>query len=137
MKVRQLMRPPLACRPGTDLATVSRLMRLGRCGYLPVIGRQNEVVGWITEADVASAVAAGPESAAHRSVASVMSRHVAVCGEEESVEHALVWMRGRRLPEAPVVDRRRRLRGVVTLRDVVAATRRGRTLRGRGAALDE
>jgi len=134
MKVKELMRPPLACRPSTDLATAARLMRYGDCGFLPVVGHDNEVVGSITDRDVSMALASQHVSAMDLKVESIMNSDVPSCPEEDTIEDAMSLMRDCHSRHLPVTNPEGRLHGVLSINDLVLAARESA---GHGLCFDD
>lgn len=124
MRVKDLMKASLACRPGTDLATASRLMGRGNCEFLPVIGADGEVVGLVTEHDISMAVGAHHLTAVDLRVAEVMEPTVPSCREEDTVEDAAASMTGSGPRCFVVTDSLGRLRGVLPADDLLQAAAR-------------
>lgn len=130
MKVRELMsKPATVCRPGDTLHTAAHLMWQHDRGALPVIGDDGSVVGMITDRDVCmSAYTQGAPLHAIQ-VSSAMSREVAACRPEDSLDAAERLMREKKVRRIPVLDAARRPLGVLSLNDVV---RRAASVRGNG-----
>jgi CBS domain-containing protein len=86
-------------------------------GVLPV-GEKNRLVGMITDRDIAVrgvACACDPKST---KVRDVMSAEVRYCFDDESVEHIAQNMADQQIRRLPVVDRDKRLVGIVSLGDL-------------------
>jgi CBS domain-containing protein len=119
MKVRDVMRrEPCVCGPENDLAKVGRVMAEAGCGFLPVIGDEDRVVGVITDRDLALAVATRDRKPSEIQVRQVMSGEVYSCGPDDDVRDALKVMRERKVRRLPVMDSHH-LRGILSLDDVV------------------
>ena len=119
MKVRDVMRrEPCVCGPDNHLAKVGRVMAEAGCGFLPVIGDQDRVVGVITDRDLALAAATRDRRPSEIQVRQVMSGEVYSCGPDEDLRDALKVMRERKVRRLAVVDSDR-LRGILSLDDVV------------------
>lgn len=120
MKVRDIMkRDPCVSAPGNDLAKAGMQMAEADCGFLPVIGEEERVVGVITDRDVCLALARRDRRPSEVQVRLVMSGEVYTCRADDDIRRALRTMRERRVRRLPVVDDEGRLHGVLSLDDVV------------------
>lgn len=118
MKIGEVMcRPVASCVEDTLLSAAARLMSENDCGALPLL-RAGKAVGMITDRDICLAIAKEkrPQEA---TVGKAMSRMVATLQEDEDVHAALATMAGRRVRRLPVQDARGRLRGILSLDDLV------------------
>jgi CBS domain-containing protein len=104
--------------PDATIAEAAQRMRQGDFGLLPV-GENDRMIGTITDRDIAiRAVAEGRGS--DTKVREVMSDGVCWAFEDESVEHASRIMSERQIRRLPIVDRDKRLTGIVSLGDLAA-----------------
>jgi CBS domain-containing protein len=117
MQVAEAMtRKVRVCHPAQPIRDCSRLMAEIDSGVLPVEA-DNQVVGMITDRDIAvRAVAAGkgPDTP----VREVMSRGVLYCYDDQDLDHIARSMGNARVRRVPVVDRQKRLVGILSLGDV-------------------
>lgn len=119
MKVRDVMRrEPCVCSPESNLARVGRMMAEVGCGFLPVVGDEDRVVGVITDRDVALAATTRDERPSEVQVRHVMSGEVHSCGVDDDIRQALEVMRRWKVRRLPVLGRRG-LEGILSLDDVV------------------
>ena len=101
--------------PDMSIRDAARQMRDGDFGMLPV-GENDRMIGTISDRDIAiRAVAEGKDSATK--VRDVMSEGIAWAFEDDSVEEAAKIMSTRQVRRLPVVDRDKRLVGIVALGD--------------------
>ena len=101
--------------PDMSIRDAARKMRDGDFGMLPV-GENDRMIGTISDRDIAiRAVAEGKDSATK--VRDVMSEGIAWAYEDDSVEEAAKIMSKRQVRRLPVVDRDKRLVGIVALGD--------------------
>lgn len=101
--------------PDMTIGDAARKMRDGDFGMMPV-GENDRMIGTISDRDIAiRAVAEG--KGASTKVRSVMSEGVSWVYEDESVEQAATIMSERQVRRLPVVDRDKRLVGIVALGD--------------------
>ncbi len=102
--------------PGETLQDAARTMAEIDAGFLPV-GKNDRLVGIITDRDIAiRAVATGRPSSAK--VGDVMSQEVRYCYADDTVDDILDNMAQQQLRRLPVVDRDKRLVGIVSITDL-------------------
>lgn len=120
MKVHDIMKhEPCFTTPGTHLAKVGTLMAEAACGFLPVVGDEDRVVGVITDRDLALAVASRDRKPSEIEVRQVMSGEVWGCAPNDDIREALSVMRVRKVRRLPVLGFHGRLEGILSLDDVV------------------
>ena len=101
--------------PDMSIREAAIQMREGDFGMLPV-GENDRMIGAITDRDIAiRAVADGKDGSTK--VREVMTEGIAWVYEDESVEDAANMMSKRQVRRLPVVDRNKRLVGIVALGD--------------------
>lgn len=133
MKVRDIMTdPPLTCTPETSLAVAARLMREADYGTLPVIDSRGEIAGIVTDRDVCLALAATNRNAVNIAVREVMTRKIFSALADEDIHGALATMKSARVRRLPVRDDSGRLRGMLSIEDIVV-----RGLERGGVAADD
>jgi len=117
MRVSDVMtRDVQIARPEQTIKDVAQLMCDIDVGALPV-GDDDRLVGMITDRDIAiRAVAQG--KAPSTTVREVMSAEVRYCFEDEDTEHVARNMGDQQLRRLPVVDRDKRLVGILSLGDL-------------------
>ena len=102
--------------PDLTIGEAARNMRDGDFGMMPV-GEDNRMIGTLSDRDIAiRAVAEGKGSGTK--VRDVMSAGIAWAYEDDSVEQAAKIMSDRQVRRLPVVDRDKRLVGIVALGDI-------------------
>jgi CBS domain-containing protein len=118
MQVRDAMtRDVRLATPGQTIRDVAQMMAEIDAGILPV-GENDRIVGMISDRDIAvRAVAAGkgPETP----VRDVMStEHIHYCFEDDDIEDVAKSMGDNKVRRMPVMDRNKRLVGIISLGDV-------------------
>ncbi len=127
MKIADVMTPDLdTVGPSDTLKTAARLMADLNSGALPV-GEDNRLIGTITGHDIAMQVAAEGLDPSQTTVSQAMSSDVLYCFESESVEEVSEKMRSWWVRRLPVVNRDKRLIGIVSLGDLTALKGQPRT----------
>jgi CBS domain-containing protein len=122
MKVKEAMtvRSLKYCSPETKLHNAAKTMKAGNCGALPVVDKDKKVVGMITDRDITLALAskrAQPLSSVK--VGQIMTPMVHTVNGEEELSSALRQMRTNQVGRVPVVDRKGKLRGIVSLNNLL------------------
>ena len=120
-KLKDLMsRDVKIISPDMTIKDAASKMRDGDFGMMPV-GEDDRLIGTISDRDIAiRAVAEGKDSGTK--VRDVMSEGVAWAYEDDSVEEAAKIMSERQVRRLPVVDRDKRLVGIVALGDFAVAS---------------
>lgn len=115
-QLRDLMsRDVKVINPDMTIMQAAATMRDEGFGMMPV-GENDRMIGTISDRDIAiRAVAEGKDSSTK--VRDVMSDGVAWAFEDESVDEAVKIMSERQVRRLPVVDREKRLVGIVSLGD--------------------
>lgn len=124
MQVHEVMTPNAECtHPNASLQEAARMMRDLDVGPLPVCGEKDRLVGMITDRDiVVRAIAEGRDPKTVR-VQDVMSPDILYCFEDQSVGEAAQLMQARQVRRLVVLNRDKRLAGIVSLGDLAAKTR--------------
>ena len=132
-KLKDLMsRDVKVISPDMSIREAAREMREGDFGMLPV-GENDRMIGTISDRDIAiRAVAEGKDTGTK--VRDVMSEGIAWAFEDDSVEEAVKIMSKRQLRRLPVVNRDKRLVGIVALGDFAVESSE---IRPAGEALSE
>ena len=114
--LKDLMSPDVQfVSPDMTIADAAKKMRDGDFGMLPV-GEDDRMIGTISDRDIViRAVAEGKNVAT--TVRDVMSDGIAWVYEDDSVEQAAAIMSERQVRRLPVVNRDKRLVGIVALGD--------------------
>ncbi|TYL87540.1 CBS domain-containing protein [Bradyrhizobium cytisi] len=118
MQVREIMTPSVhIADPNMTIREAARWMRADNVGALPV-GENDRLVGMITDRDIVMRAVAEERSAGNTSVREVMSEGVCYCFEDDDVEGASQQMATHQVRRLPVLNRQKRLVGVVALADI-------------------
>jgi len=123
MRVKDVMTSGVECtRPDASLQEAARKMRDLDVGPLPVCGDSDRLVGMITDRDIAvRAVADGRDPKAAR-VRDVMTPDVAYCFEDQDVTEAARLMEDNQVRRLVVLNRDKRLVGIVSMGDLAVKT---------------
>ena len=133
MTVREIMSEPVVtCGPETTLSAAARLMRDADYGTLPITDRRGNLIGIVTDRDICLAIGCSARNAAHIAVHEVMTRRLVTAAITDSIHGALSAMKTARVRRLPVLDTFGRLRGIVSIEDVVV-----RGLESGGVGIDD
>jgi CBS domain-containing protein len=101
------------CHPRQSICDAARLMAELDCGVLPV-GEGDRLVGMITDRDIAVRAVAQNKSP-DTPVRDAMSAEVKYCFEDQHVEQVAKNMSDLRVRRLPVLNREKRLVGILSL----------------------
>lgn len=132
MKVREAMSTQVQLvSPDQPISHAAKLMSQGDLGALPV-GSQDRLIGMITDRDIAVRAVAtglGPDTPIRK----VMSHELKYCFEDDEVDEVADNMGEIQVRRLPVVNREKRLVGIISTADIagcVDAGRVGQTVAG-------
>jgi CBS domain-containing protein len=117
MRVSKVMtRDVETMSPDHSIEDAARMMLALDSGFLPV-GEADRLVGTITDRDIAvRAVAEGKDPSTK--VSEIMTHDVRYCFEDEDTAHVAKNMGEQQVRRLPVVDRNKRLVGIISLADI-------------------
>ena len=121
MNVQEIMTPSVdLVDPSTTIRDAAVRMRDDDVGALPV-GENDRLVGMVTDRDITVRGIAGDKTPGNCTVREVMSEGVYYCFEDEDAERAAEVMAEHKVRRLPVLNREKRLTGVVSLADLTRA----------------
>lgn len=109
------------------VSEVAKMMQKDDIGAIPV-GKDDKLIGMITDRDIALRVVADGRDPAKTTVEQVMSKGIVFCRTHETVEDAIHLMDQKKIRRLPVIDENKRLVGMLSLGDVSHSV--GRELSG-------
>jgi CBS domain-containing protein len=122
MKVQDVMtRVVHTCRPEDSLEMAAGLLWERDCGCLPVVDGEGHVQAIITDRDICMAAYTQGRRLGDLRVADSMSQKAVTCRPEDDVAEAARKMCEHEIRRLPVVDRDRKVRGVLSLNDLILA----------------
>ncbi|HYC97180.1 CBS domain-containing protein [Brevundimonas sp.] len=107
---------PRVCAPDDTIQDAARTMKKIDAGFLPV-GENDRLIGMITDRDLAVRAIAdgmGPDTP----VREVMTREVCYCYADEDLDEVAAQMSDLQVRRLPVLNRDKRLVGVISLGDI-------------------
>jgi acetoin utilization protein AcuB len=126
---KSMTREVITVGPEDNLLEAEEKMRKHRIHQMPVVDRENTVVGIITDRDLRSALPSdllydeealkAQERAASIKVKDIMAHDVITLSPANTLEDALVLMESRPVGAFPVVDENHKLQGIISIRDLM------------------
>ena len=118
MQVQEIMQTNVQLAdPNMTVRDVARRMRADNIGALPV-GENDRLIGMVTDRDIVVRAVAEDRSAGNTTVREVMSDGICYCFEDDDVTEAAGVMAKHQVRRLPVLNRDKRLVGVVGLSDL-------------------
>jgi CBS domain-containing protein len=111
--------------PNMKIREAALRMRDENIGALPV-GENDRLVGMVTDRDIVVRGVAGDRPAENTSVREVMSKGVFYCFEDEALDRAGALMAEHQVHRLPVLNRDKRLVGIVALADLARGGEEGK-----------
>lgn len=117
--LRQKGREVVSLSSDASLSDATRLLATKRIGAVVIRDEAGGIAGMLSERDVVRAVAAESVRALAQPVNHYMTRQVATCQEQDTVEELMAMMTQGRFRHVPVLDGQGRLCGLISIGDVV------------------
>ena len=134
MKCREVMTDnPVCCLPNDLASQCARVMRREHIGAIPVVSdeRTKEIIGIVTDRDLATKVVAESRDPNRTLVSDVMTHTIVVCREDDELSSAIAAIEEYEIRRIPVIDQGGRLVGIISQADVnIPAHKRGLTAVG-------
>jgi CBS domain-containing protein len=115
-----MTKDPVCCLPNDSVAKAAELMKSKNIGSIPVVEakQSRELVGIVTDRDLAMKVVAGALDAKSTTVETVMTHKVVTCHAEDDLQTTLDAMAEHQLRRIPVVDNDNKIVGIIAQADV-------------------
>jgi CBS domain-containing protein len=104
--------------PVASLDAAAKLLAERRIGALVVLGADDRVVGILSERDIVRVLAERGAAVLQEQVAQVMTRKVATCSLDETIDSIMERMTAGKFRHVPVIEQDH-LVGIVSIGDVV------------------
>lgn len=127
MQVQEIMtRNAGIVHPNATLKDTARRMRAEDIGAMPV-GENDRLIGMVTDRDIVMRGVADEKSPTYTTVRQVMSQHIYYCFEDDDLDRAADIMAEHQVHRLPVLDRNKRLVGMLATADLARAETRAIT----------
>ena len=124
MQVKEVMTEGVECaRPDDTVAVAAQRMKDLDVGALPVCGDQDRLVGMVTDRDITVRATAGCCNPGGTRVKDVMTPDIIYVFEDQDVTEAARLMRENQVRRLVVLNRDKRLVGIISLGDLAVDTR--------------
>lgn len=121
MKIREIVHAPVATvSPDTMLNDVAKLMKQHDCGSIPVV-KSDKMIGMVTDRDIVIRCVAEAMDPMTITAEQCMSEGILYCYDDDALEDVAESMGDKKVRRMPIVDREKRLVGIVSLGDIAAA----------------
>ena len=119
MKVKEVMHKGVEwVGPDTPLTEIAKLMRQHDIGSIP-IGENDKLIGMVTDRDiVCKGLAQDGFDLARATAREVMTEGIHCCREDDDLAHAVRHMEELQVRRLPVINKSKRMVGMLSLGDV-------------------
>jgi CBS domain-containing protein len=120
MKIKDVMtKNPVFISPDNSLQDAAQKMQECDCGAL-LVGENDRLTGMITDRDIVVRAVADGVDITETTVEDVMTDDLVYCYEDQTLEDAADKMEDEQVRRLAVLNREKRLVGIVTLSDIAA-----------------
>ena len=122
LRIKDVMTPQAeVISPDATTEDAAALMKTLDIGVLPVCDEEG-LVGVLTDRDLVVRVLAVTRDPKAMLVGEAMTPSVVYCFDDDDVEHAAAVMAGQQIRRLPVLDKNRKLVGIVSVGDIAVNT---------------
>jgi CBS domain-containing protein len=122
MQVKEVMTESVSfVPPDAAVTTIARKLRDDDIGSTPVV-EEDRIIGMVTDRDIVVRIVAEGKDITKATAREAMSPHILYCFDDQSVDEVLKNMGQNQVRRLPVVNRDKRLVGVVSLGDLSKAS---------------
>lgn len=126
MKVQEIMSKAVFCVGiNQSLNDAAQLMWEHNCGCAPVVDAHNQVIGMVTDRDIAMAAYFNGKALADIPVSDTQSRQLVCCGPQDKISDVEAMMQAHQVHRIPVTGERLEPLGIVSLNDIALACNNG------------
>jgi CBS domain-containing protein len=123
MQLKDIMTPKPECiRPDATLQEAAQKMRVLDVGPLPVCGENDRLAGMITDRDIVVRAVAEGKDPKSTTVREAMTEEIIYGFEDQDVDDAARVMEQKQIRRLVVLNRDKRLVGIVSLGDLAVET---------------
>jgi len=126
MKVENIMTSTVFCvGSGQSLNEAAQLMWEHNCGSLPVVDEDNQIVGMLTDRDIAMAAYINGKTLSEIPVSTAHSQELVCCQKGDDISDVQHMMQGHQVHRIPVIGDGGEAIGIVSLNDLALAYKAG------------
>lgn len=121
MRVKEAMHEGCTwCSPDTPLSEVAKILRDEDIGAVP-IGENDHLIGMVTDRDIACRGVSQSSDLSSLTARDVMTEGIEWCWEDDDMNTAVQKMEQQQLRRLPVMNREKRMVGILSLGDITHA----------------
>ena len=129
MKVKKIMTKSVGvCEVNDNLAKAVEVMWQKDCGIVPVVDKKSKVVGTITDRDVTVSVFLQNKTTSEIRTGDVINGKVLTCTSKDKIEKVLKTMKKHQIKRLPVVGKKNKLEGIISITDILLASKKDKKL---------
>ena len=118
MKVKDAMHKGAEwVQPNTPISDLAKRMREHDIGALPV-GENDKLIGMVTDRDIVCRGLTNGKDVATLTARDLMTKTIVWCRDNEDLDDAIRIMEQKRIRRLPVIDKNKRMVGMLSLGDV-------------------
>ena len=106
--------------PATPVQELARMMKEHDIGALPV-GENDKLIGMVTDRDIVLRGLANGKDASKLTAREVMTPTIVWCRDDEDLDDATRIMESKQIRRLPVIDKNKRMVGMLSLGDICHA----------------
>jgi acetoin utilization protein AcuB len=128
---KSMTRDVITIQPEASIIDANELMEKHHIHQLPVVDQENTLIGIVTDRDIRSALPSdflydeealtAQDRAAFIKVKDVMVKDVYTVSPANTLEDALMLMQDKPVGAFPVIDENRKVKGIISVRDLMRA----------------
>jgi CBS domain-containing protein len=123
MKVKDAMHKGVEwVAPSTGVTELAKMMLKHDIGAIP-IGENDKLIGMVTDRDIVLRGVANGKDASKLTARDVMTPSIVWCRDEEDLDDAARIMEDKKIRRLPVIDKSKRMVGMLSLGDVSHASK--------------
>lgn len=120
MKIKDIMSKKVeVVSPDTLLHDVAKKMQISDCGSV-LVAKDDRLVGVITDRDLALRCVAKSHDPAKTKAEQVMTKEILYCYDNDEMEDVALNMTKNKVRRLPVLDKNKRLVGIISLGDMAS-----------------
>lgn len=128
---RSMTKKVITAKADTSIFEAREMMAKNNVRHLPVVGENDLLIGMVTDRDIRSALprdlfhnpVTGPERGKYENlkVKDIMSSNILAISPTDTLQDALLLFENKKVGALPVVDDKGRLKGIISVRDLLRA----------------
>lgn len=119
MKCKDIMTKHIkSCKTNDNARDAAKLMKELDCGVIPIVNDKEELLGIVTDRDIAIHIVSEGKDANKVKLKECMTTPVITCKSDDNIDDAINTMKNKKIRRIPVVDKNNKLQGIISLGDI-------------------